>query len=122
MRSVGRWVAVLASHLATGIVGLLHCSVIESAEPARSVTTANGPEFLEEIVVTATRRPTLLAETGETGAPPLEALWRNHARTLALVETRGDHSTMLSAPNADSTAAALARCLCVPGAGERSAH
>ena len=50
----------------------------------------------------------------EPGLPSLEAIWRKHARTLSIVETRGDHSTMLSAPNADSTAASLTRCLCVP--------
>ena len=47
----------------------------------------------------------------EPGLPSLEAVWRKHARTLSLVETRGAHSTMLSAPNADSTAASLTRCL-----------
>ncbi|MGH8264153.1 MAG: hypothetical protein ACRET4_11790, partial [Steroidobacteraceae bacterium] len=50
----------------------------------------------------------------EPGLPPLEAIWRKHARTLSIVETRGDHSTMLSAPYADSTAASLTRCLCAP--------
>jgi thioesterase domain-containing protein len=50
----------------------------------------------------------------EPGLPSLEAIWRKHARTLAVVETRGRHSTMLSVPNADSTAASLTRCLCVP--------
>lgn len=48
----------------------------------------------------------------EPGLPSLEAIWRKHARTLTVVETQGDHSTMLSAPNADSTAASLTRCLC----------
>ena len=50
----------------------------------------------------------------EPGLPSLEAIWRKHARTVSIVETRGAHSTMLSAPNADSTAASLTRCLCVP--------
>ena len=50
----------------------------------------------------------------EPGLPSLEAIWRKHARTLSIVETRGAHSTMLSAPNADSTAESLTRCLCVP--------
>ncbi len=50
----------------------------------------------------------------EPGVPSLEAIWRKHARTLSIVETRGDHSTMLSEPNADSTAASLTRCLCAP--------
>ena len=50
----------------------------------------------------------------EPGLPSLEAIWRKHARTLSIVETRGAHSTMLSAPNADSTAESLTHCLCVP--------
>jgi thioesterase domain-containing protein len=50
----------------------------------------------------------------QRGAPTLEAVWRGHARALTIVETRGDHSTMLSAPHAESTAAALTRCLCRP--------
>jgi acyl-coenzyme A synthetase/AMP-(fatty) acid ligase/thioesterase domain-containing protein/acyl carrier protein len=50
----------------------------------------------------------------ESGVPSLEGIWRKHARTLSIVETRGDHSSMLSAPNADSTATSLTRCLCVP--------
>ncbi len=57
----------------------------------------------------------------EPGVPPLEAIWRKHARTLEIVETRGDHSTMLSAPHADSTAAALTRCLGVPENGNAAA-
>ena len=47
----------------------------------------------------------------EPGLPSLEAIWRKHARALSIVETQGNHSTMLSAPNAASTAASLTRCL-----------
>jgi len=55
---------------------------------------------------------TLFTPVGrEPGLPSLEAIWRKHARALSIVETAGDHSTMLSAPNADSTAASLTRCL-----------
>jgi len=50
----------------------------------------------------------------EPGVPSLEAIWRKHARGLSIVETRGAHSTMLSAPNADSMAASLTRCLRMP--------
>lgn len=50
----------------------------------------------------------------EPGLPSLEGIWRKHARTLEIVETEGNHSTMLSAPNAHSTAAALTRRLPVP--------
>jgi acyl-coenzyme A synthetase/AMP-(fatty) acid ligase/thioesterase domain-containing protein len=51
------------------------------------------------------------------GIPSLEAVWRKHARTLSIVETKGDHATMLSAPNADSTAASLTRCLSLHSCG-----
>jgi len=55
---------------------------------------------------------TLFSPAGrEPGLPSLEAIWRKHARALSVVETAGEHSTMLSAPNATSTAASLTRCL-----------
>ena len=58
---------------------------------------------------------TLFAPVGrDPGLPSLEGIWRKHARTLEIVETEGDHSTMLSAPNAHSTAAALTRRLPLP--------
>jgi thioesterase domain-containing protein len=61
---------------------------------------------------------TLFTPVGrEPGLPSLETIWRKHARALSIVETQGDHSTMLSAPNADSTAASLTRCLGVPIVG-----
>jgi amino acid adenylation domain-containing protein len=47
----------------------------------------------------------------EPGLPSLQAVWREHARTLSIVETAGAHSTMFSATNAESTAASLTRCL-----------
>jgi acetoacetyl-CoA synthetase len=47
----------------------------------------------------------------EPGLPSLQAIWRKHARALSIVETPGAHSTMLSAPNAESAAACLTRCL-----------
>ena len=49
------------------------------------------------------------------GLPSLETIWRKHALTVSIVETAGSHSTMLSAPNADSTAASLTRCLLLKG-------
>jgi hypothetical protein len=49
----------------------------------------------------------------EPGLPSLQAIWRKHAGTLSLVETAGDHWTVFSAPNADSTAASLTHCLLV---------
>ena len=50
-------------------------------------------------------------EDREPGLPPLEAIWRTHARTLSVVQTAGTHWTMLSAPNAESTAACLTQRL-----------
>lgn len=47
----------------------------------------------------------------EPGLPSLQAIWRKHATALSIVETAGDHWTMFSAPNAESTAASLTRCL-----------
>jgi amino acid adenylation domain-containing protein len=47
----------------------------------------------------------------ESSLPPLQAIWRKHARALSIVETAGAHSTMFSAPNAESTAASFTRCL-----------
>lgn len=58
---------------------------------------------------------TLFTPVGrDSGLPALEAIWRKHARTISVVETAGNHTTMLSAPNADSTAASLTRCLSAP--------
>jgi non-ribosomal peptide synthetase component F/thioesterase domain-containing protein/acyl carrier protein len=47
----------------------------------------------------------------EPGLPPLKAVWRKHALSLTIVETAGAHSTMFAAPNAESAAASLTRCL-----------
>jgi thioesterase domain-containing protein/acyl carrier protein len=47
----------------------------------------------------------------EPGLPSPQAIWRKHAGALSIVETAGDHWTMLSAPNAVSTAASLTHCL-----------
>ena len=47
----------------------------------------------------------------EPGLPSLQAIWRKHACALSIVETAGAHSTMFSAPNAESAAASLTRCL-----------
>ena len=55
---------------------------------------------------------TLFSPVGrEPSLPPLQSIWRNHARTLSVVETAGTHSTMLSAPNAEFTAACLTQHL-----------
>ena len=55
---------------------------------------------------------TLFSPVGrEPGLPSLQAIWSKHARALSIVETAGAHSTMLSAPNAESAAASLTRHL-----------
>ena len=55
---------------------------------------------------------TLFSPAGrEPGLPSLESVWRQHARTVVVVETAGTHATMLSTPHAETTAACLARCL-----------
>jgi len=43
--------------------------------------------------------------------PSLHAIWRRHARALSIVDTAGDHLTMLSTPNAESAGASVTRCL-----------
>ena len=47
----------------------------------------------------------------EPGLPSLETIWGRHASMLSVVETAGTHSTMLSAPNAESVAATVTRLL-----------
>ena len=51
---------------------------------------------------------TLFSPAGRApGLPSPQSIWRKHARTLSIVEAVGNHWTMLSAPNAESTAARL---------------
>jgi thioesterase domain-containing protein len=47
----------------------------------------------------------------EPGLPSPQAIWRKHTGALSIVETNGDHWTMFSATNAESTAASLTHCL-----------
>jgi len=55
---------------------------------------------------------TLFSPAGrEPGLPSLESVWREHARTVVVVETAGTHATMLSTLHAETTAACLTRCL-----------
>src|SRR5207244_11853582 len=62
---------------------------------------------------------TLFTPVGrEPGLPSLQAIWRKHARALSIVETAGAHATMFCAPNAESAAASLTRCLL--GCSERT--
>ena len=50
-------------------------------------------------------------EEREPGLPSIQSMWGKHARALSIVETAGNHSTMLSASHADSTASTLTRFL-----------
>jgi thioesterase domain-containing protein len=94
-----------------GLPSSLPTSVVRVAASALIASARYRPGFYcgQLTLFTPVRR--------EPGLPSLEAIWRKHARTLSIVETGGDHSTMLSAPNADSTAASLTRCLSVPTVG-----
>ena len=47
----------------------------------------------------------------EPGLPSIQAIWGKHAGSLSIVETSGNHSTMLSASNAESAASILTRFL-----------
>jgi amino acid adenylation domain-containing protein len=47
----------------------------------------------------------------EPGLPSIQAIWRKHAASVSIVETDGDHWTMFSPPNAESTATSLTHCL-----------
>ncbi len=47
----------------------------------------------------------------EPGLPSLQSIWRKHSGSLSIVETAGDHWTMFSPPNAESTAACLTHSL-----------
>jgi non-ribosomal peptide synthetase component F/thioesterase domain-containing protein len=47
----------------------------------------------------------------ELDLPSLRSVWRNHAQVISIVETAGGHTTMLSAPHAESAAACLTRHL-----------
>ena len=91
-----------------GVPGSLPIRVVRVAASALIASARYRPGFYrgELTLFTPMRR--------EPGLPSLETIWRKHARALSIVQTRGAHSTMLSAPNADSTAEYLTRSLCVP--------
>jgi thioesterase domain-containing protein/acyl carrier protein len=93
-----------------GVPSPLPASIIRVAASALIASARYRPGFYRGQL-------TLFTPVGrEASLPSLEAIWREHARTLSVVETEGEHSTMLSAPNADSTAASLTRCLSSDGA------
>ncbi len=89
-------------------------NLVKSDAPAKVLKVAASA-----LLASARYRPgyyagelTLFSPSGrEPGLPPLQSIWRRHARSLIVVETDGDHATMLSAVNAQSTAALLTRCL-----------
>jgi len=109
---LGRRIAGLARNLRAtplrdnpGVPGSLPASVIKVATNSLIASARYRAGFYGGHL-------TLFTPASRTaGLPPLEAIWRKHARTLSVVETDGDHSTMLAAPNADATAASLTRCL-----------
>jgi len=47
----------------------------------------------------------------EPGLPSVQAIWSKHARALSIVETAGNHSTMLTASNTEAFASTLTRFL-----------
>ena len=55
----------------------------------------------------------------EPGMPSLESIWRQHADAVSVIETPGAHLTMLSAPNAEATAALLTQSLMNGGIARR---
>jgi amino acid adenylation domain-containing protein len=85
----------------------------------KSVPTGVLKVAVSELIASARYRPsfypgelTLFTPVErEPGLPSPQVIWRKHARALAVVETAGTHSTMFSAPNAESSAASLTRCL-----------
>ncbi len=86
-------------------LGATPMSVVKVAVSALIASARYHPGFYRG-------RLTLFTPAGrEPGLPSIEAIWRTHALTLSVVETAGCHSSMLSAPNADSAAASLTRCL-----------
>jgi thioesterase domain-containing protein len=108
-RRIGRLDSLLRKKSPAGPASSsLPASMIRVAASALLASARYRPGFYEGQL-------TLFTPVGrEPGLPPLEDVWRKHARTLSVVETEGDHSSMLSAPNADSTAASLTRCLSAP--------
>jgi len=47
----------------------------------------------------------------ERSLPALDEIWRKHAGSLSLIETNGNHATMLAEEHAEATAACLTGCL-----------
>jgi non-ribosomal peptide synthetase component F/thioesterase domain-containing protein len=98
-------------------MGLCTCQRLRSVLKSTSISVLKVAA--SELIASARYRPgfypgelTLFTPVGrEPGLPSPQAIWRKHACTLSIVETAGAHSTMFSAPNADSAAASLTRCL-----------
>lgn len=117
----GHGLAQLAAALHARPIRTLGTAARSLAAPARNrrtVPTAIGVTA-RAIVAAARYRPgfyrgelTVFSPAGRpSGLPSLESFWRRHARAVVVIETTGNHSTMLSGPHAEGTAACLARCL-----------
>jgi thioesterase domain-containing protein len=112
------WLSIIGRHIAH-LTGKLRTVAPPLRGVPRSVPASIVRVSASALIASAKYRPgfyrghlTLFTPVRRgPGLLPLEAIWRKHARTLSVIETGGDHSTMLSAPNADSTAASLTRCL-----------
>jgi hypothetical protein len=89
-----------------GLPSSLPTSVVRVAASALITSARYRPAFYcgQLTLFTPARR--------DPDLPSLVAIWRKHAVAVSVVETGGDHSTMLAAPNAEATAASLTRCLC----------
>jgi thioesterase domain-containing protein len=109
---IGRIIARLPGNLR--VPSLLPASVLRVAASALIASARYRPGFYRGQL-------TLFAPIlREPALPALEDIWRKHARTLSSVETGGDHLSMLSGANAESTAAALTRCLVIANPAPRS--
>jgi thioesterase domain-containing protein/acyl carrier protein len=88
-----------------GLVKSAHASILKVTASALIASARYRPGFYDGEV-------TLFSPSGrEPGLPSLRSIWLGHARELTVVETDGDHASMLNAANAESAAASLTRRL-----------
>jgi len=121
----GRRIAGLSERVGARLRGRT-APAVEKSLSRRGLQKSTSASILKvtanALIASARYRPgfyagelTLFSPSGrEPGLPSLHSIWNRHARTLRVVETSGEHATMLSAANARFTAASLTRCL--PGA------
>ena len=115
IRNAGRaaWGGLRGRATPTALYGAAMPDLAKSAPAAVLKVTASA------LIASARYRPgfypgelKLFTPQGRDPALPApEAIWRRHAGALSIIDTAGAHLTMLSAPNAESTAASLTRCL-----------